>query len=61
VAAARRKRHAVRAQGITYRSVREAFKALGLPDAKHQAFRKVLATEGTGTFGDIAFKVVDAE
>lgn len=50
VAAARQARHTVQVNGHLYRSVRAAFKALELPDNKHQAFRKQLVAQGKAEF-----------
>lgn len=55
---ARSARHAVEVEGVTYRSVREAFKALGLPDAKHIKFRGDLKKAGEGVFEGHDFKLV---
>jgi hypothetical protein len=43
---ARRKRDGVSVDGVQYKSVRDAFKALGLPDSKHVPFRKKLKAAG---------------
>ena len=52
VRAARKIHHSVTVDGVqgTFRSVREAFKHLGLPDSKHIPFRLKLKAEGTKTF-----------
>ncbi len=48
--AARSLKQKVSADGVTYRSVREAFKALGLPDSKHVKFRMELKAAGSLPF-----------
>jgi cell wall-associated NlpC family hydrolase len=50
VKAARSERHHVRVHGVEYRSVREAFKALSLPDSQHIKFRMTLKAAGKATF-----------
>jgi hypothetical protein len=60
VKAARSARHAVEVAGVQYRSVREAFKALGLPDNKHIKFRGDLKKAGEGVFEGHDFKLVTA-
>lgn len=60
VKAARSARHAVEVAGVQYRSVREAFKALGLPDSKHIKFRGDLKRQGEGVFEGHDFKLVTA-
>ena len=60
VAAKRAQRSHVKVAGVEYKSVREAFKALGLPDSKHIKFRMELkATEsGRKTFEGHTFVLV---
>lgn len=60
VKAARSSRHAVEVGGVRYRSVREAFKALGLPDSKHIKFRGELKKAGEGVFEGHDFQLVQA-
>jgi hypothetical protein len=62
--AAQFRQHAVQVyngdgEWLTYRSVRAAFAALNLPDAKHQAFRLVLKRERRADFGSWQFRLVD--
>ena len=64
VAAARAKRHnvAARKKGTKseeiYRSVRTAFKELGLPDKDHQKFRQELVAYGEAEYENYEFRVV---
>lgn len=58
VKAARSTRHAVAVEGVEYRSVREAFAALGLPMNKHIKFRGELKKAGEGVFEGHDFKLV---
>lgn len=58
VKAARSTRHAVAVDGVEYRSVREAFAALGLPMSKHIKFRGELKKAGEGVFEGHDFKLV---
>lgn len=48
----------VSVNGNIYRSVREAFKALGLPDSKHVKFRTELKAKLVATFNDYEFRIV---
>lgn len=48
VAQARATHHHVRVAGAEYRSVKQAFEALGLPLEKHVVFRMQLKTSGSG-------------
>lgn len=48
VAAKRAQRSHVKVAGTEYKSVREAFKALGLPDSKHIKFRMELKASESG-------------
>ena len=50
IAAKRATRNSVKADGIEYRSVREAFRALRLPIAKHIPFRMALKAAGRAVF-----------
>jgi hypothetical protein len=54
---------AVQVAGVIYKSVRVAFRALDLPDSKHQKFRKALKLSGKETFRhegtDYEFAVVN--
>lgn len=50
VRAARSMKQRVKVGNVEYRSVREAFKALGLPDSKHVKFRMELKAAGKGKF-----------
>lgn len=50
VAEKRKQRHAVSVNGVKYKSVTEAFKALDLPLNRHIAFRAKLKAEGVKTF-----------
>lgn len=59
VKAARVTRHSVNVNGVEYRSVREAFKALGLPDSKHIKFRMDLKATGKQSFGGHVFVLAD--
>lgn len=58
VAASRSARHKVKVGGEEYRSVMAAFKALELPLAKHQKFRKELKEKGQMKFEGHTFKIV---
>lgn len=58
VAAKRAQRSRVRANGVEYRSVREAFVALNLPLAKHIRFRMALKAAGKAEFDGVKFEVV---
>jgi hypothetical protein len=55
VKAARVTRNSVNVNGVEYRSVREAFKDLGLPDSKHFKFRMDLKATGKQSFGGHVF------
>jgi hypothetical protein len=55
---ARSTHNAVEVDGVRYRSVREAFKALGLPDSKHIKFRGQLKLYGEQAFGKHTFVLV---
>lgn len=55
VKAARATRHHVTVNGVEYRSVREAFRALGLPDSKHIKFRMDLKATGKQAFDGHVF------
>jgi len=55
VKAARVARHSVTVNGVEYRSVREAFRALGLPDSKHIKFRMDLKATGKQAFNGLVF------
>jgi hypothetical protein len=59
VRAARTARAKVRVGGVVYRSVREAFQALGLPDSKHIRFRMDLKATGKESFGGHTFVLVE--
>jgi hypothetical protein len=61
VAAARAQRNNVKVDGVVYQSVRAAFKALGLNDAKHIAFRLELKAQGEGVFEGHDFELIPAE
>jgi len=50
IAAKRSTRNSVKADGIEYRSVREAFRTLRLPIAKHIPFRMELKAAGKAVF-----------
>ena len=54
-----RKRDRVRVDGEEYRSVAEAFTALGLPMNKHQAFRRLLKANRKAEFGGYEFEIVE--
>ena len=58
VAASRSARHKVKVGGEEYRSVMAAFKAIELPLAKHQKFRKELKEKGQMKFEGHTFKIV---
>lgn len=60
VAAARKARWHVKVKGQEYRSVRQAFAELGLPDVHHQKFRKELVAAGTATYDGIKFTAIPA-
>lgn len=49
----------VKVNGVEYRSVREAFKALGLPDSKHIKFRMELKAAGKKSFDGKVFVTVN--
>jgi hypothetical protein len=55
---ARSTHNAVEVDGVRYRSVREAFKRLGLPDSKHIKFRLQLKMYGEQAFGKYNFTLV---
>jgi hypothetical protein len=57
VAAARRKRDAVIVAGERYKSVREAFRQLNLPDSKHIAFRGELKAKGKAEVQGYKFSI----
>ncbi|WVW37792.1 hypothetical protein Gekk315_00080 [Aeromonas phage Gekk3-15] len=59
VAAKRLTRNSVVVDGVEYKSVRAAFFALGLDDAKHIKFRMELKANGFGTFQDHKFVIAD--
>lgn len=59
VAAKRAMRTHVKVNGVEYRSVREAFKALGLPDSKHIKFRMELKAAGKKSFDGKVFVTVN--
>lgn len=61
VAAKRAARTHVKVNCVEYRSVREAFKALGLPDSKHIKFRMELKASGKKTFDGKVFVTVKGE
>lgn len=50
IAAKRSTRNSVKANGVEYRSVREAFRVLRLPIAKHIPFRMALKAAGKAVF-----------
>lgn len=52
-------RNSVSVDGIVYRSTKAAFIALGLPIAKHVAFRLTLKERGEATFGKYDFVLVN--
>ena len=58
VAARRAARHAVQVGKETYKSVRAAFEALGLPMNQHVKFRGQLVAAGAAEFDGHKFKVV---
>lgn len=58
VAAARANHTNVEVGGTTYRSVREAFRKLGLPDSKHVKFRAALKKAGKLDFEGKTFTTV---
>lgn len=59
VRAARIVKSKVEVNGVVYRSVREAFRELDLPDSKHIAFRMKLRAEGSLTYdGRLTFKIL---
>lgn len=51
-------RNHVIANGVEYRSVKQAFEALGLPLAKHIKFRAQLKMAGVATFQGVQFRIV---
>jgi hypothetical protein len=55
---ARSTHNAVEVDGVRYRSVREAFKQLGLPDSKHIKFRGQLKQYGEQAFGKHNFVLI---
>jgi cytidylate kinase len=55
---AKRMQNKVLVNGVTYRSVAEAFLKLKLPLAKHQAFRKILKAEKKAKFENVEFELV---
>lgn len=61
VRAARTTRNAVKVGRTTYRSVREAFRVLGLPDSQHIRFRAELKAAGRATFAGHRFVLVANE
>jgi len=48
----------VKANGVIYRSVRQAFAHLNLEDKKHQAFRLILKRDRVATFGGYTFEII---
>lgn len=58
VAAKRSQRHAVMANGIEFKSVPAAFKALGLPHAKVIHFRMMLVEQKKASFGAHKFELL---
>ena len=57
IAARRSVKHKVRVGGVEYRSVLAAFTELGLPVAKHQAFRLKLKEQGKARFDGHQFSL----
>lgn len=58
IAAARRARHHVKAQGVEYRSVRQAFEQLGLPTEKAKTFRQKLVAQQRASFEQVQFRLM---
>jgi len=61
VAAARKAHHNVLVDGVTYRSVLDAFNQLSLPISKHVRFRKMLKSEGAANFDGHHFSLVEKD